>query len=94
MSRNRGNTSLKRKRRPENPMRDYDRLPAELRGWLSNAVLPWRAQSVQRAYDKAYRRTGDRSLALRELDRLQQTLIAKDARNIWGQGHPACTNAQ
>ena len=89
MSRNRGNTSLKRKRRPENPMRDYDRLPAELRCWLSNAVLPWRAQSVQRAFDKAYRRTGDRTQALRELDRLQQSLIAKDAITVWGQEHPA-----
>ena len=48
-------------------MRDYDRLPAELRRWLASAILPWRAKSVQRAYDKALARTGDRALALQEL---------------------------
>ena len=39
---NRGRTSLKLKRRSEDPMRDYDRLPPELRAWLAEAVLPWR----------------------------------------------------
>jgi len=75
---NRGKTSLKLKRRNEDPMREYDRLPPELRAWLASAVLPWRPQSVRRAFDRAMARTRDRSRALEELDRLQNKLIAKD----------------
>jgi hypothetical protein len=69
-------------------MRDFDGLPAELRGWLAAAVLPWRPQSVRRAFDRAVARTRDPARALQELDRLERRLVAEDARRIWGQGHP------
>jgi hypothetical protein len=85
---NRGKTSLKLKRRNEDPMREFDRLPAELRAWLASAVLPWRPRSVRRAFDRAMARTHDRSRALEELDRLQDKLVAKDAREVWGHKHP------
>lgn len=94
MSRNRGRTSLKCKRRSADPMRDYDRLPAELRGWLASAVLPWRPQSVRRAYDRAVARTQNPALALRELDRLQAQLVARDAGKIWGMAHPAAMDLE
>ena len=64
---NRGKTSLKLKRRNEVPMREYDRLPAELRAWLAAAVLPWRPRAVRRAFDKALAETGDRDFALTRL---------------------------
>ncbi len=85
---NRGRTSLKLKRRSEDPMRDYDRLPPELRAWLAEAVLPWRPRSVRRAFERAVARTRDRAGALEELDRLQDRLVAKDARAVWGEAHP------
>ncbi|WP_397543875.1 DUF6525 family protein [Roseovarius salis] len=85
---NRGQTSLKLKRRTEDPMRDYDRLPPELRAWLAEAVLPWRPRSVRRAFDRAVARTRNRARALEELDRLQERLVAKDARAVWGDAHP------
>lgn len=85
---NRGQTSLRLKRRNEDPMREYDRLPAELRAWLAAAVLPWRPRSVQRAFERAVARTRDRTRALEELDRLQDKLVAKDARQVWGQEYP------
>ena len=69
-------------------MREYDRLPAELRAWLATAVLPWRPRSVRRAFDRAIARTQDKTLALQELDRMQDRLVAKDARKVWGQDHP------
>ncbi|MCK0152009.1 DUF6525 family protein [Marivita sp. S6314] len=69
-------------------MTEYDKLPKDLRAWLSSAVLPWRARSVRRAFDRALRKTGDRALALRELDRLQAALVRKDARRVWGGLHP------
>jgi hypothetical protein len=85
---NRGKTSLKCRRRNENPMREFDRLPKELRIWLAAADLPWRAKSVRRSYDRALSQTGDRKKALEELDRLQQRLVAKDAQKVWGPDHP------
>ncbi|QPH55994.1 DUF6525 family protein [Pontivivens ytuae] len=88
MSGNRGRTSLKCRRRSEDPMREYDRLPTELRAWLASAALPWRPRSVRRAFEAAYARTRDEASALRELDRLQSRLLAKDAGKIWGRGHP------
>ncbi|GMG85492.1 hypothetical protein LNKW23_47140 [Paralimibaculum aggregatum] len=85
---NRGATSLKRRRRNEDPMREYDRLPADLRAWLASAVLPWRPRSVSRSFSRTLARTGDRNLALAELDRLQLRLIARDAAHVWGTDHP------
>jgi len=85
---NRGKTSLKLKRRNADPMREFDRLPPELRAWLAAAVLPWRPRSVRRAFERAVARTRDRVRALEELDRLQDRLVAKDARAVWGQEYP------
>ena len=89
MSPNRGKTSLKRKRRRGDPMQEYDRLPAELRTWVAAASLPWRPRSVLRTYRRALARTQDAATALQELDRVQDRLIAKDARKIWGREHPS-----
>ena len=88
MATNRRKTSLKLKRRNEDPMREFDRLPAELRVWLASAVLPWRPGSVRRAFDRAIARTRDTSRALDDLDRLQSRLVAQDARKVWGHKHP------
>lgn len=88
MPNNRGTTSLKCKRRSATPMSDYDRLPAPLRHWVAKAALPWRAKSVQKAYDKALRRTGHPAQALLELDRLQAGLLTKDASHVWGNHYP------
>jgi len=89
MATNLGTTSLKRKPGNANPMREFDRLPAELRAWLASAVLPWRPRSVRRAFEKALVRNGDVHGALNELDRVEQRLIAKDAQKVWGRGHPS-----
>ena len=78
MGNNLGQTRLRKRRRSEDPMREFDRLPPMLRTWLSNAALPWRPRSVQRAYDRALARTGNGDLALSELERLQSERLAKD----------------
>lgn len=87
-SSNRGRTSLKRRRRAENPMDDFDRLPREVRAWLAAATLPWRPRSVRRTYARLMAETQNSAAALAELDRIQQRLIARDARIIWGADHP------
>jgi len=91
MAGNRGKTSLRLKRRREDPMRDFDRLPAELRAWLASAVLPWRPRSARRAFDRAVARTRDTSCALEELDRLQDRLLARDVCKVWGADHPCAS---
>ena len=88
MARNRGNTSLKCKRRNERPMLEYDQLPQELRVWVASAYLPWRPRSVQKAYDRAMLQTGSNKKALDELSRLQRRLISKDVEKVWGRDHP------
>lgn len=72
-------------------MREFDRLPAELRTWLASAVLPWRPRSVRRAFDTAFARTQDTARALEELDQLQERRVAGDAHKIWGPDHPSAS---
>ncbi len=74
-------------------MTEFDRLPSELRQWLSSAVLPWRPRSVKQTYQKALSRVGDADLALAELSRVEQKLIARDARKVWGNDHPFASGA-
>lgn len=82
-------TSL-RKRPVPNPMRAYDRLAPELRGWLAQARLPWTPQSVQKLWLRALARSrGNRALALAHLTQAEDRSIARDARRIWGPDHPA-----
>ncbi|MEM7721504.1 MAG: DUF6525 family protein [Pseudomonadota bacterium] len=78
MTRNLGETRLRKRRRSEDAMRDFDRLPPILRSWLAGAALPWRPRSVQRAYNRALAATGDPHEALAELERLQSSRLAKD----------------
>ncbi|TCO73270.1 DUF6525 family protein [Rhodovulum euryhalinum] len=86
---NRGATTLKLRRRATDPMRDYDRLPLELRTWLAQAARPWSPISVRRAFARALAAKGDRAQALAELDRLEAHRIARDALGLWGRSHPA-----
>ncbi len=88
MARNRGATSLKCRRRRQDPMRDYDRLHPDLRDWLASAVLPWSPRSAKRAFERAVAKACTPNDALREMDRLQARLIARDARRVWGPDHP------
>ncbi len=79
MPRNLGQTKLRKRRRAEDPMREFDRLPPVLRTWLSQAVLPWRPRSVLRAYEKALVQTGDQDRALEELGRLEALQLARES---------------
>ena len=87
MNNNLGKTSLKRKRRNENPLLDYDRLPRDLRAWIANAELPWRPRSVLKAYERAFSKTGDRNKAMNELNNILtasfKVLVAKDNGKIF-----------
>ncbi|WP_010138250.1 DUF6525 family protein [Oceanicola sp. S124] len=75
---NLGQTGLRRRARAANPMAEYDRLPAELRLWLAQAVLPWSARSARRAWSNALRRTGgDPEAARQHLSRIEARQISR-----------------
>ena len=93
MGSNRGNTSLKCKRRNEKPMLEFDRLLRELRVWIAGADLQWRAKSVRKGFDKALSQTGSHEKAFEELSRSQRRLISKDATKVWGKEHPDASGA-
>lgn len=83
-------STLKRHRRAGDPMDAYDRLPPELRAWLSGAALPWSARSALRLWRKTLRDAGgDAAEARQRLSGLERRQIARDARRIWGAAHPA-----
>lgn len=92
-SRNR-RTHLRAKTRTRDPMQDYDRLPSDLRAWLSQAALPWRPASVQKLYARALAQTGDRALAWQRLEAAERRLVSKDAAVIWGAEHPAARDVE
>lgn len=75
---NLGRTAMRKRRRVEDPMREFDGLPPILRAWLAQAALPWRPRSVLRAYNRALTERGDPKAALAELDRLQSCRLARD----------------
>lgn len=78
MTRNLGTTSLRRKRRPGDPMRSYDALPAPLRRWLSQAALPWSPASAWRLWMRAQADGLDAQDALQMLARAEARTLARD----------------
>ena len=59
-------------------MEEFDRLPAQLRRWLSNADLPWSPASVRWVYRKALDDTNDARKAPEELDNMQRKRLRKE----------------
>lgn len=78
MNRNLGATTLRRKRRADDPMRSYDALPAPLRRWLSQAALPWSPASVRRVWARARAAGLDPQGALQALARAEERTLARD----------------
>ena len=77
------NTALPRRAR--GGMREFDRLPPELRHWLHDAALPWSARSVARLWRRALREAGGDVAAARErLALAEQRTLARDAAKVWG----------
>lgn len=69
--------------RAVNPMREHDRLPAEVRQWAIHAALPWSARSLVRVWSRALRETGSKSAALARLSAVEAQALARDAERVW-----------
>lgn len=82
MSRNLGDTSLRRRRRSVDPMNTYDSLPTPLRQWLSQAALPWSPASARKIWKRAQAKglSADDALAL--LCRSEARTLARDKHAI------------
>jgi hypothetical protein len=78
MTRNLGETSLRRKRRSGDPMRSYDALPEPLRHWLSQAALPWSVASARRVWTQARSRGLGPEDALSVLAQAEARTLARD----------------
>lgn len=78
MSRNLGDTSLRRRRRPGDPMKAYDALPSPLRQWLSEAALPWSPASVRRIWVRSLAKGKTPDEALRVLSDLEHRNLVRD----------------
>lgn len=78
MSRNLGQSSLRRKRRSGDPMHEYDRLPAPLRQWLSKAILPWSPASVRRVWSKSLAKGLSAEDAISTLRQAEARTLARD----------------
>ncbi|WP_460272799.1 DUF6525 family protein [Celeribacter sp. ULVN23_4] len=83
------NTSLRKRRRASDPMREFDHLPKALRLWLAQAALPWSPRSVRRLWSKALRQNaGCEDRALAQLSEIETKRLESDAPRIWGAAFP------
>lgn len=78
MSRNLGQSSLRRKRRNADPMETFDGLPAPVRQWVAQAALPWSPTSVRRIWSKSRAKGLSDEEALCSLSQAEARTLARD----------------
>jgi hypothetical protein len=71
---------LPRRARVAGGLDAYDRLPAPLRRWLAQAVLPWSVRSARRLWQRALAESGgDVARALARLDEAEARQLARES---------------
>lgn len=85
---NLGQTTLRRRRRPVDPMAAFDSLPPPLRHWLHDAALPWSTRSVQRIWSKSMARGLSQDEALALLSQSEARTIARDRHSTLSKSRP------
>ena len=78
MSRNLGQSSLRRRRRSGDPMAAFDGLPTPLRQWLSEAALPWSPASARRIWSKSQAQGLTPEETLLSLSQIEARTLARD----------------
>ncbi len=74
---NRGATPLPLRRRKTDPMREYDRLPPELRAWMRAATLPWSPRSCLKIWKQARAKGEGTCQIILLLDRAEQRTLER-----------------
>jgi hypothetical protein len=75
---NLGHTPLKRRRRSGDPMQVFDRLPPDLRRWMTQAALPWSPASCLALWRKALAEHGSTEAALARLRNAEAALLSRE----------------
>jgi hypothetical protein len=75
---NLGHTRLKRRRRSGDPMQVFDRLPPDLRRWMTQAALPWSPASCLALWRKALAEHGSAEAAIQRLQRVEAALLSRE----------------
>ncbi len=78
MSNNLGKTSIQRRRQKGNSMQKFDALPAPLRKWLSEAVLPWSPTSVYRIWRNLTSQGINSNEALKFISKAEKRTLSKE----------------
>ncbi len=78
MTRNLGQSSLRRKRRSGDPMQTFDGLPAPVRQWVAQAALPWSPASVRRIWTRSRAKGLSAEEALQSLSHAEARTLARD----------------
>ncbi len=76
--RNLGTTSLPIRKRSEDPMTAYDRLPPDLRAWMQRAALPWSPRSCRAIWHRVKQNGGTDAQALARLAAVEAAMLARD----------------
>lgn len=82
MNSNLGSSSLRKKRRANDPMKAFDSLPEPLRRWLAQAALPWSPVSAQRIWAKYCGRGLSEQEVTAALDRAEAKMLERDRQSI------------
>jgi hypothetical protein len=82
MSRNLGQSTLRRKRRSGDPMPAYDGLPPPLRQWLSATALPWSPTSARRLWFKLRSKGLTQEEMIVSLSEVEARTLARDRHSI------------
>ncbi len=64
------------------PMEAFDRLPPELRRWMTGANLPWSPKSCERIWRKAKSRGLSVNERLQLLDKVEASTLNKAAKSL------------
>ncbi|MEO0916060.1 MAG: DUF6525 family protein [Pseudomonadota bacterium] len=79
---NLGQCNLRRRRRAGSPMAAFDRLPAPLRKWLSEAALPWSPSSARRIWIKSRAQGLSVEEAIASLTSAEAKLLERDRHSL------------
>lgn len=72
-----GATPLPLRRRKTDPMREYDRLPPELRAWMRAATLPWSPRSCLKIWKQARAKGEEAGAIIGRLERAERRMLEK-----------------
>ncbi|WP_228069047.1 DUF6525 family protein [Marivivens aquimaris] len=88
MNGNLGRNGLRKRRRRNDPMRDFDALPLALRQWMAGAAMPWSPASCRRIWLRARSKGESVEAVLERLDRAERQCLGRERMGLVAQNLP------